>query len=58
MRSLTQYYRQCDIQVLPFQRDQKDWSQLIDVLEHFADAMPATTPLDIQVQAEMEELLG
>lgn len=58
MRSLTQYYRQCDIQLLPFQRDQKDWAQLIDVLEHFASALPATAPLDVQVQAEMEALLG
>lgn len=58
MRSLTQYYRQCDIQLLPFQRDQKDWVQLIDVLEHFASALPATAPLDLQIQAEMEELLG
>jgi len=58
MRSLTQYYRQCDIQLLPFQRDQKDWVQLIDVLEHFADALPATAPLDVQVQVEMEALLG
>jgi hypothetical protein len=58
MRSLTQYYRQCDIQLLPFQRDQKDWVQLIDVLEHFASALPAAAPLDLQIQAEMEELLG
>ena len=58
MRSLTQYYRQCDIQLLPFQRDQKDWAQLIDVLENFAGALPATAPLDVQLQAEMEDLLG
>jgi len=58
MRSLTQYYRQCDIQLLPFQRDQKDWAQLIAVLEHFAGALPATAPLDVQVQAEMEAMLG
>jgi hypothetical protein len=57
MRSLAQYYRQCDIQLLPFQRDQRDWSQLIEVLESFAGALPATAPLDVQVQAEMEALL-
>lgn len=58
MRSLTQYYRQCDIQLVPFQRDTKDWIQLIEVLEYFADVMPATSPLNLQVQAEMEALLG
>ncbi|PND27039.1 SIR2 family protein [Sinorhizobium sp. M4_45] len=58
MRSLTRYYRQCDIQLVPFQRDKKDWTQLIEVLEHFADVMPATSPLNVQVQAEMEALLG
>jgi len=58
MRSLTQYYRQCDIQLLPFQRDQKDYLQLINVLEKFAELMPATTPLNLQIQMEMEALLG
>ena len=57
MRSLTQYYRQCGIQLLVFQRDQKDWSQLIDVLEHYAGVIPATAPLNLQIQADMEELL-
>ena len=57
MRSLTQYYRQCGIQLLPFQRDQKDWEQLIDVLEHYAGEMPATSPLNLQIQADMEALL-
>ncbi len=58
MRSLTQYYRQCDIQLLPFLRDQKDWSQLIDVLEEFARVMPATAPMNLEIQAQMEALLA
>jgi hypothetical protein len=58
MRSLTQYYRQCGIQLLPFMRDQKNWAQLIDVLENYAGVMPATSPLNLQIQAEMEALLG
>ena len=33
MRSLTQYYKQCDVQLLPFLKDTKDWHQLVDVLE-------------------------
>lgn len=57
MRSLTQYYRQCGIQLLPFQRDQRDWSQLIDVLENYGEVMPATSLLNLQIQAEMEALL-
>ncbi|WP_189524537.1 MULTISPECIES: SIR2 family protein [unclassified Mesorhizobium] len=57
MRSLSSYYQQFDIQLLPFQRDKKDWHQLIDVLEHFSEAMPARSPLNLQKQAEMEALL-
>jgi len=58
MRSLTQYYRQCGIQLLPFRRDQKDWSQLIEVCENYAGVMPATSPLNLQIQADMEALLA
>jgi hypothetical protein len=57
MRSLTQYYKQCDIQLLPFSRDEKDWAQLIDVLERFAETMPAAAPLKLELQTEMERLL-
>jgi hypothetical protein len=57
IRSLTQYYAQCDIELLPFRRDNRDWEQLTDVLETFATAMPATTPLGLQVQLEMESYL-
>jgi hypothetical protein len=58
MRALTQYYRQCDVQLLPFLRDQKNWGQLIDVLEEYARVMPATAPLNLQILAEMEALLA
>jgi hypothetical protein len=57
MRSLTQYYAQCDIELIPFRRDVRDWAQLTEVLEAFAGAMPASTPLGLQVQMEMESLL-
>lgn len=57
MRALTQYYRQCNIQLLPFLRDQKDWAQLVDVLEEYASVMPAKAPTDMQILAEMEALL-
>jgi hypothetical protein len=57
MRSMTLYYAQCDIELIPFRRDQRDWAQLIEVLEAFAVAMPARTPLGLQKQMEMEALL-
>jgi hypothetical protein len=43
--------------LIPFRRDQRDWGQLTDVLEAFATAMPATAPLALQVQMEMESYL-
>jgi hypothetical protein len=58
MRSLMQYYRQCDIQLLPFQRDQRDWAQLIDVLEEYARVMPASAPMNLDILTEMESLLA
>jgi SIR2-like domain len=57
MKSLSRYYKQCDIQLLPFLRDKKDWPQLIEVLEKFADAMPAAEPMHLQKLLEMESLL-
>jgi hypothetical protein len=57
MRSMQQYYAQCDIELLPFRRDQRNWAQLIEVLEAFAAAMPAKSPLGLQKQMEMETLL-
>jgi hypothetical protein len=57
MRSLTLYYAQCDIELIPFRRDQRDWPQLIEVLEAFAAAMPARTLLGLQKQVDMEALL-
>lgn len=57
MRSMTLYYAQCDIELISFRRDQRDWAQLIEVLEAFAADMPAKTPLGLQKQVEMEALL-
>jgi SIR2-like domain len=56
-RSLTNYYAECGIELVPFLRDQKDWDQLIEVLEEFARIAPAGSPLTIQVLKEMEALL-
>jgi hypothetical protein len=57
MRSMTQYYAQTDIELLPFRRDQRDWTQLIEVLEDYANELPAKTTLGLQKRVEMESLL-
>ena len=57
MKSLRQYYKQCDIQLLPFLRDKRDWYQLIEVLDRFAEVMPAAQAMHLQKLLEMENLL-
>jgi SIR2-like domain len=57
MRSLSQYYMQTAIQLIPFSLDHKDWPQLIEVIETFAELMPATKLLNLQKQKEMEAML-
>lgn len=56
-RSLDEYYRECGIELIPFLRDEKDWEQLIDVLEHFGRLAPVGPPLPVQKLKEMEALL-
>jgi hypothetical protein len=56
-RSLEEYYRECGIELIPFLRDEKDWEQLIDVLENFGRLAPAGPPLPVQKLKEMEALL-
>jgi hypothetical protein len=57
MKSMSGYYKQCDIQLLPFLRDNKDWLQLIDVIENFAEALPASATINVQKLADMEAFL-
>jgi SIR2-like domain len=58
MRSLSSYYREeCGIQLIPFCRDRKDYRQLLDVLDKFAEIAPASEPLHLQKLMEMEGLL-
>jgi SIR2-like domain len=56
-RSLESYYAECGIELIPFLRDQKDWDQLIDILEEYARLAPAGAPLTVQILKEMEALL-
>jgi SIR2-like protein len=59
LRTLKSYYlSECDIQLIPFRRDDKDWDQLLDVLEDFARRIPASAPLVLQKAQEMEDLLN
>jgi hypothetical protein len=56
--SLSNYYAECGIKLIPFLRDQKDWDQLMDVLEEYARIAPAGAPLNVQIFKEMEALLN
>ena len=58
MVSTRTYYRECGIELLPFLRDQRDWEQLIYVLESFARSVPASSPMMSQQFIEMEGLLN
>jgi hypothetical protein len=57
-RGLSDYYAECGIELLPFLRDQRDWEQLVDVLEEYARIAPASAPLNVQIFKDMEALLN
>ncbi len=57
MHHLASYYQECGIKLLPFSRDQKDWHQLIEVIEDFARRAPAADPMRLQKLLDMEDLL-
>jgi hypothetical protein len=58
MRSMRRYYlRDCGIELIPYLRDQKDWEQLLDVLEDFAEKVPASDLIYLQEFKEMADLL-
>jgi hypothetical protein len=57
LRSMETYYlRECGIQLVPFLRDQKDFEQLFDVLEDFAQRIPASEPLVLERGQMLEKL--
>jgi hypothetical protein len=58
MRSFAGYYREFGIQLLPFLRDQKNWDQLIDVLEEFARRAPVAELMKSEKLLQMEDLLN
>ncbi len=57
-RSLDSYFRQFGIGLLPFSRDQRDWSQLAEVINHFATELTPGPVLSLPVRLEMEGLLS
>jgi len=57
-QSLSKYYAEFGIEFLPYLKDNKDWDQLIDVLESYAEKMIATTPSQIANLKLLEDLLG
>jgi hypothetical protein len=58
MRAMRSYYlNECGIELIGFRRDEKDWAQLVDVLESFAARIPARDPMLAQELSEMEDLL-
>ena len=58
-RSLELYYlKECGIKLLPFLRDQKDWDQLLEVLDEFARLIPVAEPLELQKRQDLENLLN
>lgn len=58
MRGLTRYYlNECGIQLLPFRRDENDRKQLLNVLEYYAEHIPASELMYLQEFREMEGLL-
>jgi len=56
-RSLESYFRQFGIGLLPFSRDERDWNQLAEVINHLATEIPPGPALDLPSRIEMEDLL-
>jgi hypothetical protein len=58
-RTLKSYYRdQCGIELIPFLLDNKNWGQLVDVLEQFAQRVPVSAPGVLLKAQEMEDWLN
>jgi hypothetical protein len=42
---------------MPYSRESKDWEQLVEVIEHLAQEIPAGRLLGLAERIEMEDLL-
>jgi hypothetical protein len=57
-RFLREYYlRDCSIELIPFLMDEKGHDQLLDIVEHLADKVPAAEPMKLQKILEMGKML-
>jgi len=57
-RSLESYFQQFGIGLLPFRRDERDWDQLIEVIDYLAREIPPGLLLSLSKRLEMEDLLS
>ena len=59
LRNFRSYYlNECAVGLIPFRRDDKNFGQLLEVLEDFAQKLPAVPPMVLQRAQEMEDLLN
>jgi hypothetical protein len=57
-RHMEAYYsEECGVSLLPYLRDERDFGQLIDVIEYFAREIPIAATMGVQRRLEMEGLL-
>ncbi len=56
-RSLKEYFATFGVELIPFSRDERDWDQLANVIEHLVRELPTGKPLALATLHEMEGLL-
>lgn len=57
-KGISSYFKsQCGVTLLPFLRDKRDFAQLIDVIEYFAQEIPVGPILNIERRNFMDDLL-
>lgn len=57
MHLLRRYYEGYGVGLLPFSKDEHNWAQLADVLEHFARELPRSTG-DAETLRDLEDMRG
>nr|NJM04704.1 hypothetical protein [Desulfobacula sp.] len=57
-QNLEKYYRQFGIGLIPFRRDERNYEQLIEVIDHLAQKIPPGPTLTSPKLLEMEELMS
>jgi hypothetical protein len=57
MLHMQRYYRDCGLELLPFRKDERNWHQLIEVLDDFARKIPASSLAVAQELDDMERMI-